>query len=63
VDAGWLCVYICRNGKRRAVRAAGCSLAQLQYIWGEGLPVGGTRAVLRARLEAAAPPCAQPPAQ
>jgi hypothetical protein len=49
--------------QRHAVRAAGCMLAQLQCIWGEGLPVGGTRAVLRARLEAAAPPCAQPPAQ
>ena len=34
-----------------------CSLAQLKDACrAKGLPVGGTKAVLRARLEAAAPP-------
>jgi hypothetical protein len=68
LDAGWMRLY--RNGKRcgpgftEDAGAAGeppdygtHSLAQLKDACREkGLPVGGTKAVLRARLEAAAPP-------
>ena len=44
-------------GEPRAARYGTCSLAQLQDACrAKGLPVGGTKTVLRAWLEATAPP-------